>query len=134
MGLGSVLLIEILSDGGDLASLEIGELDGAPALGGADHGAEHQLEHGPRAESVGDDLQTATLLDEEALEEIRGPDRAAACHGHAQMGDAGFEVVLEAGDGRGVRAEAAALKEAVADLHAREPAAQNLWPAPSARG
>ena len=36
----------------------------------------------------------------EPLEEVRGPDRAAVGDRHAQVGDAGLEVVLEAGDGR----------------------------------
>ena len=66
-----VFLIQILSDGGHLPAFEFGHLDGPPALGGADHGAEHQLEHGLLAEGVGDDLQAPALLDEQTLEEVR---------------------------------------------------------------
>ena len=74
---GLVLGAELLSEGVDLAALELGEADPAPALGGAGHGAEHELEDGALTEGVGDDLQPATLLDEQALEEVRGSDRAA---------------------------------------------------------
>ena len=56
------------------------------------------LRHGLLAEGVGDDLQPPALLDEQALEEVRGPDRAAVGDRHPQMRDAGLEVVLEAGD------------------------------------
>ncbi len=49
-GLGLVFLIELLSEGGHLAAFEVGELDGSPTLGGADHGAEHELEDGFVAE------------------------------------------------------------------------------------
>ena len=51
------------------------------------------------AEGVWDDLQAPAFLDEQALEEVRGPHRAAVGDGHAQVGDAGLEVALEAGDG-----------------------------------
>ena len=66
-GLGLVFLIEFLSEGGHLSALEVGELDGSPTLGGADHGAEHELEDGPFAEGVGEDLEAPPLLDKEAL-------------------------------------------------------------------
>jgi hypothetical protein len=34
-----IFLVEFLSDGGELAQLELGEAQSAPALGGADEGA-----------------------------------------------------------------------------------------------
>jgi hypothetical protein len=60
-------LIELASDSGHLAALEVGNLDGAPTLGGADHGAEHELEDGLLAEGIGDDLEAPALLEEQAL-------------------------------------------------------------------
>jgi hypothetical protein len=66
-----ILLVEVLSEHCDLAALEVGELDGAPAVGGAGHGAEHELEHRALAEGVRDDLQAPALLDEQALEKVR---------------------------------------------------------------
>jgi hypothetical protein len=51
-----MLLVEFLPASNDLVTLEVGELDGAPATGAAGHGAEHELKHGPLAEGVGDDL------------------------------------------------------------------------------
>jgi hypothetical protein len=41
-----MLLVEVLPDGGDLTALELGDLDGSPSLGGADHGAGHRLRDG----------------------------------------------------------------------------------------
>ena len=46
-------------------------------------------------------LEAAAFLDEEALKDIQGSDRPAVGDGHAQMGNAGLEVGLEAGDGGG---------------------------------
>ena len=99
--LGLVFEVELLSDGLHLAPFEVGDPDRSPSLGGTDHGAEHELEHGRLAEGMGDDLEPAALLDEEALEEIRGPDGAAVIDRHAQVGDAGLEVVHEARRGAG---------------------------------
>ena len=48
-------------------TLELGDFDGAPSLGGADERAEHQLQNGSLAESVGDDLEAAALLDKQTL-------------------------------------------------------------------
>ena len=70
-------MVEFLSDGAHLTPLKLADPDGAPTLGGADHGAEHKLEDGLLAESVGNNLEPPALLDEQALKEIRGPDRAA---------------------------------------------------------
>lgn len=53
-GGGLILGVEFLSDGLDLAALELGEADPAPALGGASQGAEHELEHRAFAEGVRD--------------------------------------------------------------------------------
>ena len=100
-GLGLVFLIELLSEGGHLSALEIGELDGSPTLGGADHGAEHELEDGLFAEGIGDDLQAPAFLDEEALQQVRRAGRPAVRDRQPQVGDAGLEVVHEAGDRAG---------------------------------
>ena len=61
---GLVFVVELLSDGAHLTALELADPDGPPALGGADHGAEHELEDGLLAEGVGDDLEPPALLDE----------------------------------------------------------------------
>ena len=61
--LGLVFAVELLSDSAHLTALEFADPDGAPALGGADHGAEHELEDGLFAEGVGDDLEPPALLD-----------------------------------------------------------------------
>lgn len=92
-------MIEFLPDRLHLAALEVGDLDRAPALGGADHGTEHELEHGFLAEGVGDDLEPPALLDEEPFEQVCRPDRPAVGDRQAQVRDAGLEVVLETGDG-----------------------------------
>ncbi len=62
--LGLVFLVELGPEGSHLPSLEVGDLDGAPALGGAGHGGEHELEDGFLAEGVGDDLQAPALLED----------------------------------------------------------------------
>jgi Calcineurin-like phosphoesterase len=61
-----VFLIEFLSDNEHLSALEVSDPDGSPALGGADHGAEHQFQHRLLAEGVGNDLEPSSLLDEQA--------------------------------------------------------------------
>ncbi len=66
-----VLLIQLLSDSLHLAALEVGDPDRPPAFGGADHGAEHELEDRFPAEGVGDDLEAPSLLDEQAFKKIR---------------------------------------------------------------
>ena len=45
-------MVEFLSDGAHLTTLKLADPDGAPTLGGADHGAEHKLEDGLLAEGV----------------------------------------------------------------------------------
>jgi hypothetical protein len=62
----------------------------------ADHGAVHQLQDRPLAERVGDDLEPPALLQEQPLEEIRGPERPAVGDREAQVRDAGLEVVRKA--------------------------------------
>lgn len=79
--------IEFGSDGVHLGAFEAGDPDGPPTLGGADQGAEHELEDGPLAEGVGDDLEAPLFLDEQALEKIGGSDRAAVRDGHAQVSE-----------------------------------------------
>ncbi len=90
--LGFVCLIELLSDGSYLPTLELGDRDRAPALGGANERAEHHLQDGVLAKGIGDDLETTTLLNEQALKQIRGADRSAVCDGESQVRNAGFEV------------------------------------------
>ena len=62
-------MVEVLSDGGDLAQFELGETQTTPALSGADERAEHELEHRLLAEAIGNDLQPSTLLDEQPFED-----------------------------------------------------------------
>jgi hypothetical protein len=47
---------------------ELGDLDRAPALGGTDERAEHQLQDGSLAKRIRDDFEAATFLDEQAFE------------------------------------------------------------------
>jgi hypothetical protein len=79
--LGLIFLIELLSDGSYLPTFELGDLDRAPALGGANERPEHQLQDGPLAKGIGDDFEAATLLDEQTFKHIRGADRSAVCNG-----------------------------------------------------
>ena len=50
-------MVELLSDGAHLTALELADPDGPPAFRGADHRAEHELEHGLLAAGAGDDLE-----------------------------------------------------------------------------
>jgi len=61
-----------------------------PSLRSADERAEHQLQDGSLAERIRDDFESAALLDEETLEQIRGSNRPSMRHREAQMGDAGL--------------------------------------------
>ncbi len=96
--LGLVLLIEFDPDGGYLAPLEVGELDGPPSLGGPGHGSEHELEDGLFAEGVGNDLEAPAFLEEQALQEIGRAGRPAVGDGHPRVRDAGLEVIHKASD------------------------------------
>ena len=89
-------MVEFLSDSAHLVTLELADLDGLPALGGADHRADRELEHQLLAEGVGDDLAPPAFRDEQVLKQIRNPDRAALRDRNAQVCDAGLEVILEA--------------------------------------
>ncbi|MGH6737201.1 MAG: hypothetical protein ACRECX_14170 [Methyloceanibacter sp.] len=71
--MGLVFLIELAFDSGHLAALEVGNLDGTPTFGGADHGAEHKLEDGLLAEGIGNDLEAPALLEEQALGDYQCP-------------------------------------------------------------
>jgi hypothetical protein len=77
---------------------ELGDLDRAPSLGGADERTEHQFQDRAFAECIGDDLEPTALLDKKSFKQIRRADGTAMRHREAQMGDTGFEVVHEAGD------------------------------------
>ena len=92
-------MIELLPDGNHLTALEIGDPDGPPALGGADHGTEHELEDGLFAERIGNDLEAPALLDEQTLQKVRCPDGSAVGDRHAQVRDGRLEVIHEAGHG-----------------------------------
>ena len=94
-------MVEVLSDGGDLAQFELGEAQAAPALSGADERAEHELEHRLLAEAIGNDLQPSTLLDEQPFEEVCGPNETTMRDRQAQVRDAGLEIVVETGERTG---------------------------------
>src|SRR4051794_33252117 len=82
-----------------------------------------------RTEAVRDDLEPSPLLAEEALQKIRRPRRAAMRHRKPQVGDAGLEVVLEAGDR--ARQQRAALAHRMRNLAVKVPT--DLWPEFKAR-
>lgn len=84
----SVFLVEFLSYGSELAQLELGEAQAAPALGGADERTEHEFQHRLLAETVGKGLQPSTLLDEQSFEQIRRSNEAAMGDRQLQVGDA----------------------------------------------
>lgn len=75
-----VFLIEFLLEGLHLTALEIGDLDGPPALGGPGHGGEHQFQHRFFAPGIGDDLQTPALLDKQPFKQVCGPRCPAVGH------------------------------------------------------
>ena len=91
--------VKVVPDGRHLAALEGGDLDRPPAFAGAGHRREHQLERRPFAERMGKHLQAPAPLKEQPLEKVRGPDRLAVFDWHPEMGNARFEVILEALDG-----------------------------------
>ncbi len=90
-----VFLIEFLFNSLHLAPFESGDLDRPPASGSPGHGGENELEDELLAKGVGYDLQAPALLDKETLQKVRGADRAAVIDQHAQVRDAGLEVVGE---------------------------------------
>ncbi len=49
--MGLVSLVEVDSDGGQSAPIEVGDLGGTPALSSAGHGGEHELEDGEASSS-----------------------------------------------------------------------------------
>ena len=81
-----------------LQPLEVRDPHRAPALRRPDHRPEHQLQDRPLAPGIGNDLQPPALPDEQPLQKVGRPDRTTVVHRHPQMGDAGLEVVEEAGD------------------------------------
>ena len=105
--------VEFLTNRAKLPLLELADRQAAPAVGRADDGGVHELQHWPLSERVRDDLRAPALLKEEPLEQIRGPDHLAMPQRETQMGDAGVEVVGEALDHRGQLA-AVGLHEVVA--------------------
>jgi hypothetical protein len=73
------LAIEFFSHS-DLSTFELGDFDSTPTLGSADKRAEHQLQNSSLAKGVGNDLEAAALLDEQAFKQIRRADRPAMGH------------------------------------------------------
>jgi hypothetical protein len=71
-----------LFDGGHLAALELADPDRMPALGSADHGAEHEFQDRFLTEGVGNHLQPPALFDEQPLEKVGGPDGATMITGN----------------------------------------------------
>ena len=67
--------VELVTNGDQLAALEFGHAQAAPAFSRSDQSGVHQLEHGALAECVGDDLGASPLLAEYPLEQIGGADR-----------------------------------------------------------
>ena len=62
-----VFLIKFLFDSRELTAFELGDLDRFPSFGSADERVEHELQDGPLAECIRDDLQTPAFLDEQAF-------------------------------------------------------------------
>src|SRR4029453_11784733 len=79
---------ELVADRPQLALLEFADGDPPPALGGADDGRVHQLQHWAFAERIRNDLCPAALLEKEPLHQIRGAHDAAMPEREAEMGDA----------------------------------------------
>jgi hypothetical protein len=84
----SVSATQLFADGPELALLELTDRDPAPAIRGADHRRVHQLEHGPLAQGLRDDLGAPPLLEEQPLEEIGRPDDLAVAEREAEMSNA----------------------------------------------
>ena len=67
--------VKLPPDSPQLPALEVGDPDAAPALSGADHGAEHELDHRLLAKRVGDDLEAPSFLEEAALQDVEKAER-----------------------------------------------------------
>jgi hypothetical protein len=87
-------------------TLEVADRHAAPAVGGADHGREHEFHRRPLAGEPADHLGAAALLDERALGQVRGaypdavPDRNPV--DSQQRVQVVFEAATAAGNSRGV--------------------------------
>src|SRR5262249_3836829 len=66
---GLVFVIELFSHRSHLSTFELGDFDSTPTLGSADERAEHQLQNSSLTKGVGNDLEAAALLDEQALKQ-----------------------------------------------------------------
>src|SRR5262245_52318161 len=95
---GLVFVIELFSHRSHLSTFELGDFDSTPTLGSADERAEHQLQNSSLTKGVGNDLEAAALLDEQALKQIRRADRPAMGHRELKVCDTGLEVVHETCD------------------------------------
>ena len=82
----------------ELVAFEVADRYPAPAVGGADHGGEHEFHRGAFVAEPADHLGAAAFLDERALSQVGGPDPDAMTHGNAVDGQQGVQIVLEAGD------------------------------------
>src|SRR5262249_56118018 len=95
---GLVFVIELFSHRGHLPTFELGDFDSTPTLGSADERAEHQLQNSSLTKGVGNDLEAAALLDEQAFKQIHRADRPAMGHRELKVCDTGLEVVHETCD------------------------------------
>ena len=91
-----MVVVKLLVDHGKLSGFEGRDRDSAPRLGAADQRGIHQLQYRALAEGMDHSLHPTALLEEEAFEEIRGPNHSTVLYREAKLRDAGFEVVQEA--------------------------------------
>jgi hypothetical protein len=63
-----VSAVELVSDGIELALLELGDPDATPAFGSTNEGGVHQLQDGTFAEGMGNDLAAPAFFAEQPLE------------------------------------------------------------------
>jgi len=96
----SEVLVDFLADCLQLALLELGDPDPAPALSRANERGVHQLQDGTLAKGMRDHLGAPPFLAEQPLEQIGGADCSTMAKRETQMCDARLEVVVETGDGR----------------------------------
>jgi hypothetical protein len=85
-----VRAIQLLADRTELTPLELADLDPTPAIRRANHGRIHQLEHGPLAERMRNDLRPAALFKDEPLEEVRRANHPTMAEREAQMVSTGL--------------------------------------------
>lgn len=79
-------------------AFEVADRDPAPAVGGADHGGEHQLHGGLLVREPAGDLGAAAFFDEGPFGQVRGADPDAVADRDPVDGQQRLEVVGEAAD------------------------------------